>query len=314
MPIASLIDSVECWWFGQEFRWTSIQQFTRSVGLEVAGVALVGVDVDLELEAGVDTHQHLLQHHAARTANLQLHDGSGFHAVVRRVRRAHVHVAHRPNDPLLHFEETFRPHQHAPQGALDLAGNPVRQFEPQRDAVRVGQLDLIEAPAGSQDPQVRDHPAARSDQGDRLLGRELPLLVKPLVHGQWMALAEKRFDGLLGEMTVPGADIHHQRAGSGRTPGKRLAQALVDRLSHEVLYDRPMNCRRTLIHTYIDRSTSNAVILPKSTNLSNEFLHKLPKSINTLPGCSQKSVRSALRSTCRRWNSFPWTSWRRKWG
>src|SRR5690242_16295237 len=67
----------------------SFHQLARGVGLEIAGVAFIGVDVDLEFEAFVHAHQHFIKRDRARPANPQLHFVAGLHPVIFRVGRMH---------------------------------------------------------------------------------------------------------------------------------------------------------------------------------------------------------------------------------
>src|SRR5690606_22202635 len=91
------------------------------------------------------------------------------------------------------------------------AGNPQRDIEAERDRVGVGKLDLVDVTARTQDAEVGDDAAARSDQGDGFLGREMTFLVKLLKNLQLVALAEQDVHRLLGQVAVPGAGIDDER-------------------------------------------------------------------------------------------------------
>src|ERR1035437_9291673 len=112
-------------------------EFTRSAGLQIASVAFIRINMDLQLEALIDTHQQSVERDAARPANLELHRLPGLDPIKRRVIRGHVRVPQRPDHTLGHLKESGRPHQHAAQRPLDVAGYAQRQIEPERDAVRV---------------------------------------------------------------------------------------------------------------------------------------------------------------------------------
>jgi hypothetical protein len=90
-----------------------------------------------------------------------------------------------------------------------------------------GQLHLVEVAARSEDAQVGDHPAARADQGQGFLRRELILLIQPLHRRQPATGSEQRFHGLRREVAVAGADVDDQRMRRQGLPRCRPAEPLV---------------------------------------------------------------------------------------
>ena len=156
--------------------------------------------------------------------------------VKRGILRTHVNVAHGPDHSFWYLEEAGRAHQHAARRVLDVAGNPQRNIEAKRDRIRVSQLHLVQVPAGAENAEIGNDPAPRANQRDRFLGRELPVLIQPLVRLQLVAAPEKPFDCLLGEMTMPRADVHNQAVGRGRRPRQRQIKPLVDDFSNQLLY------------------------------------------------------------------------------
>ena len=58
-----------------------------------------------------------------------------------------------------------------------------RNFKTQRDGIRVRQLHLVQIAARTQNAQIGNHPAARTDQRDCFLRRKLSFLIQPLVNG-----------------------------------------------------------------------------------------------------------------------------------
>ena len=209
-------------------------QLARRVGLEVAGVAFVGVDVDFELEAVVHAHEQFIERDGAGAADLQVHLVTRFHAMVVRVRRVHVDMAQRADDAVRHLKKSSRPHEHPTESALDVAGSAKRQIKAERDAVRVGEFDLVQSPAGTEDAEIGDHAAAWADERHGLLRGELSFLIQPLVNLELMTLAEERLDGLLREVAMARADVHDKRCGRRGGARQRFAEAGIDGLAHEV--------------------------------------------------------------------------------
>src|ERR1043166_3836908 len=110
--------------------------------------------MDLEFETLVHTAKHFVENDAALAANAEFHGVTSFHAVIVGVRRVHVDVPHCADDPLLHFKETGRPHQHPSERTFDVAGNPERQIEAQGDAVGVSQFNLVQVSARAKNTKV----------------------------------------------------------------------------------------------------------------------------------------------------------------
>jgi hypothetical protein len=98
----------------------------------------------------------------------------------------------------------------------------------------------IEVATGAEDAEIRYHPAARADQGDRLLRRVLTLLIQPFHRRERAPLAEQRLDRLRGQVAVAGAHIDHERVGRERPAGRCTPQPFVKSAANHVLNLSPV--------------------------------------------------------------------------
>ena len=104
----------------------------------------------------------------------------------------HVDVRGGADHALGQLEKAGGAHEHAAGRALDVAGAAHRNVETQGDGVGEGELDLVEVAAGAENAEIGDHAAARADERDGFLGRELALLIQPFLRMELVALAEER--------------------------------------------------------------------------------------------------------------------------
>src|SRR5207247_4426316 len=108
-----------------------------------------------------------------------------------------------------------------------------------------------------EDTEVRDDAAARTNERDSLLRRELAFLIKPLEHLELVALAEENLHRLRRQVAVPRADIDDERIGRRRGARQRPAQPRIDGLAHQVFHHGTMR-RRGLGHNHNESSLAAA--------------------------------------------------------
>ena len=114
--------------------------------------------------------------------------------------------------------------------------------KPERNGIRVGQLDLIQTPARAEDSQIRNHAAARADERDRFLRGKLSIHVKRLVRAQLATFAKKNFHRFRREVAMPRADVDDERTLPAGRARQGLAKLGVNRLSNHVFDDGAMWC------------------------------------------------------------------------
>src|SRR5262249_23528648 len=95
-------------------------------------------------------------------------------------------------------------------------------------------FNLIQISARTENAKIGNHPASWTDKRERFLCRKLALLIEPLVDGELVSFAKKRFDCLWSQVTVARADIDDQRIWRAGERRQRLAKALINRLSHHM--------------------------------------------------------------------------------
>jgi DeoR family transcriptional regulator, fructose operon transcriptional repressor len=232
--------------------------------------------MDLQLKGLVHAHEHLIQSQPARTADLQFHLSARLDSIKLRVRRVHVNVPHRPDDSLGHLKEPLRSHQHPARRSFNIARYPQRNLKAQSDGIRISQFNLVEIAARTQDAQIRNYPAARTDQRQRLFRRELPVLIEPLKWRQRMPLPEQRFHRLRRQVAMPRTDIHDQRIGCRSHPWQSLPKPLIHSLSDAMFDHRPMRTIYSLHHE-IARNVA------KTATIVNIFLAKYIKIFQIQP-------------------------------
>ena len=230
-------------------------QLNARVGLEIAGVAFIGVNVDLQFEAFVHAGQHPVESDAAIAADFELHHVTVLHPVKISIGRAEVRMTQGANHAIRHLEKSVRTHKHGAGRAFDVARGAQRNIKAQGDSVRVGQLNLIERTARTQDTEIGNHSTAWADEGHGFLRGELPFLIKPLVDLQLVAFSEKRVHRVLGKMAMPGADVHHEWIRRRGRAGQRFAEARIHRLPNQVFDDGSMRsgCSNSHNATSFDR-------------------------------------------------------------
>src|SRR5688572_602236 len=113
--------------------WQLLHQFHIRRRLQVAGVALIGVDVHFEDDLRVVAHAEVVESHSARSRDLELHRVAVLHAVVIHVGGGHVDVAGGADDALGQIQCAFGPEDGAAGGAFDVAADPQREVEAQVD-------------------------------------------------------------------------------------------------------------------------------------------------------------------------------------
>ena len=170
--------------------WKSFDQFARGVGLEIAGIALVGIDVNFEFETFIHTAKHLVQSDAAIAGDLEFHMVALFHSVKFCIGRSQMNVAHGADDAFRHLKKSSRAHKHATERSFDIAGTAQGQFKPECNAVGIGELDLVQISARAEDTEIGDDAAARPDERESFFGSELAVLIEPLVNGELMAFTK----------------------------------------------------------------------------------------------------------------------------
>ena len=75
--------------------------------VQIARIALIGIDVDLQLGCFVCANEHIVERYAAvGTADLQLHHVSIAHAVGLSVCEIHVHVSSCPDHTAFQLDRT----------------------------------------------------------------------------------------------------------------------------------------------------------------------------------------------------------------
>ena len=94
--------------------------------VKIGGIALVGVDVDLQLAGGVGPDKQVPEDRVAGTGDCQTHPVAVFHAKVIGVGVTHMDVSLGSDHPLLQFDRSSWADQHAAGGAGDLAAGPHR--------------------------------------------------------------------------------------------------------------------------------------------------------------------------------------------
>ena len=111
--------------------------------IEIARVALVGVDVNFQLGCFVRSHEHVFEGDAAiGTDDLELHHVTIGDTVMIRVGKIHVHVAGCPDDALIQFDRAGRTDEHTTGRAVDLAAVSDRRVNAQGNRIGQRQLDL----------------------------------------------------------------------------------------------------------------------------------------------------------------------------
>lgn len=182
----------------------SADQFAEGVGFEAAGISFVGVDVDFEFEGGIDPDDQLVEGHAERAVDFELHDIEMFYAVECGIIGIHMNVRLRADDPFIELEIAVGPHQHASGRVGDVSGHFHRDLETEGNGIGVGKLHLIQAAARTKNPEIGNHPAPGTDQRDRFFRSVLAILIEAFHRRQLMAGTEQRLDRLLGEVAMSG--------------------------------------------------------------------------------------------------------------
>src|SRR4051812_4491060 len=103
-----------------------LEQFQVRRRVEVAGVALVGVDVHLEDDFGVVADLDAVERDAARAVDAELHVVAVLDAVIRHVLGAHVGVAFGADDAAPQRDRALRPHDGRAGRALVVAADAQR--------------------------------------------------------------------------------------------------------------------------------------------------------------------------------------------
>lgn len=119
-------------------------------------------------------------------------------------------VAGGPDDAIFHFQDALGAHDVSAGCSLDVAGHFYRQVDAELDGIREGQFNLRQIAFGTQNTKIRDDAFARADEGHRLFGRELTLLIEPFVNGEPGPFAEKDSKVFRRDVHVPGGAVGHE--------------------------------------------------------------------------------------------------------
>ena len=83
-------------------RWILLKQLHFRSGIEVAGVSLIGIDMNFEFASGIGSYEQVFQHYTALMRfNSQLHKIFVLHAIAFGILQAHVNMASGANHALL---------------------------------------------------------------------------------------------------------------------------------------------------------------------------------------------------------------------
>ena len=151
-------------------------------GIEVTGVAFVGVDVDFELGVFVGPHEQVFKDdRALRRFDPQPHEVAVLHAVVRGVIEIHVDVAGGADHTFAQLDDALGADEHAAGSPLDVAAVADRGVDAERDGVGKGQLDLAVRTSGAKHAHRRQHSPPRADDHHCLLGGIKTVLIQRLL-------------------------------------------------------------------------------------------------------------------------------------
>ena len=199
--------------------------------VQIASVALIGVDVNLQLGILVLTDQQIFKgHRTLGTLDLEGHKLAVFDAVVSAIAGVDMHMPSRPDHSLVQLDGSGWTDQNATRGSLDVTAVSDRSVDPQRDRIGESQLNLTGLARRPQYPNVGDHATTRPNDHDRFGRREKSVLVQVLLGGQFLPLSKELLDMLVSQVNVPCRNAHDKlrdvkirrrsfrRGGSSRNP------------------------------------------------------------------------------------------------
>ena len=163
-------------------------ELDRSRRIKVAGVALIGIDVDFEFCCRAWPNQDIFHDEAAVFGDdFQVHEIAFDHSVSCCVLIAHVDVSCGPNHSLFEFHGTVRSDEHTAWRSLDVAAVTNRSVDAQRDCIGPGKFDLAEIAGWSKDPHVGQHSFAWPNDHHCFFGSVESVLVEVFAGSQFSA-------------------------------------------------------------------------------------------------------------------------------
>src|ERR1035437_4233446 len=111
--------------------------------MRAARVRLIRVHVDVEFGCWVNEDMYVVEGHARRASDTQLHAVALRNSKVRGLGGVHMHVDRGANDAFLQFDYALGPNNDGSRSARNVAGEPNGNIrEAQHDGICEGQLNL----------------------------------------------------------------------------------------------------------------------------------------------------------------------------
>lgn len=173
---------------------------------QIGGVSLIRIQVDFQLDALADPDENVFEGRFAGSVDDQLHVFLVGNTVIRRIGGSHVYMTFGADDSLFQFDDPGRPDENTAAGTFELAALPDRGIDAEGNCIGERQFDLAGRSGRTKYPNAGKHPAARSDDHDRFLGREKAVLIQILHFGQGPAFTEQCFNVRIGQVGMPGGD------------------------------------------------------------------------------------------------------------
>jgi len=130
-------------------------QFNARRMIQIASIALIGVDVNLQLGIRILTDQQIFKgHRALGTLDLEGYELAVFDAVVSAIAGVDMHMPSRPDHSFMQLDGAGWTDQNATWGPLDVSAVSDRSVDPQGDRIGESQLDLASLASRSQYPNV----------------------------------------------------------------------------------------------------------------------------------------------------------------
>lgn len=175
-----------------------------------------------------DTHDHIIKDECPlRAAQRHLNDLVIAQAEPVRLRRAHVHVPLRQHHAVIQADAASWPHQFYAWCMRQLAREPYRGVQSERQLIGAGDLDLILLARRPNHAHMRQAPLGPHERHG-FLRRELTRLMQRRVDVQRMTRPEQCDETACGQMHVACGDRHGNVQGGNGISWAHARKLLVD--------------------------------------------------------------------------------------